>query len=128
MLQSENHRQSACDTQYACGALLVGQLSQPSGMRGAIRRPTGDGVLDQELGIPNALVLVSPPLLFPPGTLHIPPGRPQKIRAPIVLASEIASEISLIFGCRFGSQNDPKSLPKSNQNHSKNPSKIILIF
>ena len=96
-------------------------------MRGAIRGPTGDGVLEQEDGIPSSLWQFLHPcntLLFPPGTLHIPPGRPQKIRGPPFLASEIASKISLIFGSRFGSQNGPKSLPKSIQNRIKNPSKI----
>ena len=51
-------------------------------MREAVRRPTRDGVLDQEPGIPNALVLVSPAILaslYPP---IIPPRDPAHSAGP----------------------------------------------
>ena len=44
----------------------------------------------------------TPPLLFPPGTLHIPPGGPQKIGGASFVASKIAFKISIDFWRHFG--------------------------
>ena len=68
------------------------------------------------------------PLLFPPGTLHIPPGRPHKCSGTFSRASKNASKISIDFLMHFGCQNVPKSLPKSIQNRLKNLLKFWLIF
>ena len=100
-----------------------------------VRRPTGDGVLDtiQESPWLWSSILRQfwdpcTPLLFPPGTLHIPPGRPTKICTTSVFASKNASKISIDFWRHFGFQNASKSLPKSIQNQLKNLLKFCLIF
>ena len=73
-------------------------------MREAVRRPTGDGVLDYKSGSPWLWSSIlrqfwdpCTPLLFPPGTLHIPPGGLQKIGGASFFASKNTSKISSIF-------------------------------
>ena len=89
-------------------------------MRGALRRPTGDGVLEAMLellapalgSLPrfSAEIGSRTPPLSSPGSPRIPPGRPQKISGTPFLTSKNASEIS----CSLASKMPPKAvwLPK----------------
>ena len=61
---------------------LTFHIKRPGGMREAVRRPTGDGVLDTEIWNSLALVLDSPAIL---GSLYppiIPPRDPAHSAGP----------------------------------------------
>ena len=108
-------------------------LSQPGGMREAIRRRTRDCVLHQELGIPSALVLVSPAILaslYPPIILHIPPGRAQNTSSSVHFRLQKCIRNFIDFWIPFWfptwSQKPPKIHPKSIKKSIKN-SIVFLI-
>ena len=99
-------------------------IKRPGGMREAVRRPTGDGVLDQIQESPWLWSSIlrqfwdpCTPLLFPPGTLHIPPGRPQitSLLAQFRLQKRIQNFIDFSMPCWVPkcSQKPPKIHPKS---------------
>ena len=96
-------------------------------MRGAIRRPTGDGVLDytREFQMPGPRLSGNFGILVP---LHYPPHGPahsagrtlKNVADPPFLASDNASKISLIFNAILA----PKMVPEASQNPFKIDAKI----
>ena len=105
---------------------LPRQCPQPGGMRGAIRRPTGDGVLDptrEFLASASILCLdslpgvsSSTPPLSSPGPSRIPPGRPQisSLLAYFGVQKRIQNFIRFLkaFGLPKWCQKPPKMMPK----------------
>ena len=114
---------------------LTFHIKRPGGMREAVRRPTGDGVLDTNLDLlgsgprfsGNFGILV-PPYYSPQGPCTFRRADPKLPVCWSMFASKNASKISIDFWMHFGSQNDPKSFPKSIQNPLKNLLKFWLIF
>ena len=114
------------------GALSNKTMSKqlgPSGMRGALRRPTRVGVLDpmpEFLGpCPrfSAKFDSYPPSLSSPGTLRIPPGRPLTG----VTATFWRPKSHPKFHSIFEGIWTPKMVPKASQNDAKIHKKCMFF-